>query len=264
MAGMQDLSLLAASVTAIAAGLLSFLSPCVLPLMPAYLSFITGLSAEELSASSEAGDRTATPQRVLRDAAAFVLGFSGVFILIGASAALLGRTLSGLEFEVAGLRITMVRIAGAVIVLFGLHLAGLFRIPWLYRERRMNVHTGPGPLGAGLLGAAFAFGWTPCIGPVLAGILTLAAAEGTVARGVLLLSLYSLGLAVPFLLMAVSFERALRLFSRVKRHFRAIELGSGALLVAVGLLVMSGRLTAFNRYLGFFNDWIISMEKWLL
>jgi cytochrome c-type biogenesis protein len=265
MTELQELSPFAASITAVAAGLLSFLSPCVLPLMPAYLSFVTGLSVEELARSSgEESERRDVARRLLGGAGAFVIGFSSVFILIGASAALVGRSLAGLEAELLGLRITPGRIAGLVIVIFGLHLAGVFRIPWLYRERRMNLQTGPGPIGAALLGAAFAFGWTPCIGPVLAGILTLAAAEGTVARGMLLLGLYSLGLAVPFMLMAVSFERALGLFSRVKRHFRAIEIGSGALLVGIGLLVMSGRLTAMNRYMGFFNEWIISMEKWLL
>jgi cytochrome c-type biogenesis protein len=233
--------------------------------MPAYLSFVTGLSIEELS-SAELGDeeKRALAPRVLRDATAFVLGFSAVFVLIGASAAILGRTLSGLETEVLGLRITPGRIAGLVIVLFGLHLAGLLRIPWLYRERRLSLQSSAGPAGAALLGAAFAFAWTPCIGPVLAGILTLAAAEGTVARGTLLLALYSLGLAVPFLLMAVSFKQALGVFARVKRHFRAIEMASGALLVGIGLLVMTDRLTALNRYLGFFNDWIITMERWLL
>jgi cytochrome c-type biogenesis protein len=226
--------------------------------MPAYLSFVTGLSLEELS-SAELGEeekRELAP-RVIRDATAFVLGFSAVFVLIGASAAILGRTLTGLETEVLGLRISAGR-------LFGLHLAGLLRIPWLYRERRMNLQINPGPAGAVLLGTAFAFAWTPCIGPVLAGILTLAAAEGTVARGIVLLGLYSLGLAVPFLLMAVSFKRALGLFSRVKRHFRAIEIGSGALLVGIGLLVMTDRLTSVNRYAGFFSDWIITLEQWLL
>lgn len=262
---MQELSPIAASLTALAAGLLSFLSPCVLPLMPAYLSFVTGLSIEELSAANlgEEEKRDLAPH-VVRDATAFVLGFSAIFVLIGASAAILGRSLSGLETEVLGLRITPGRIAGLAIVLFGLHLAGLLRIPWLYRERRMTLKTSPGPAGAALLGAAFAFAWTPCIGPVLAGILTLAAAEGTVTRGTLLLALYSLGLAVPFLLMAVSFKRALGLFARVKRHFRAIEIGSGALLVGIGLLVMTDRLTSLNRYLGFFNDFIITMEQWLL
>jgi cytochrome c-type biogenesis protein len=233
--------------------------------MPAYLSFVTGLSLEELS-SAELGEeekRELAP-RVIRDATAFVLGFSAVFVLIGASAAILGRTLTGLETEVLGLRISAGRLAGLVIVLFGLHLAGLLRIPWLYRERRMNLQINPGPAGAVLLGTAFAFAWTPCIGPVLAGILTLAAAEGTVARGIVLLGLYSLGLAVPFLLMAVSFKRALGLFSRVKRHFRAIEIGSGALLVGIGLLVMTDRLTSVNRYAGFFSDWIITLEQWLL
>jgi cytochrome c-type biogenesis protein len=261
----QELSLITASLTALAAGLLSFLSPCVLPLMPAYLSFVTGLSVEELAAASEEaeGGHSAGP-RVLRDATSFVLGFSGVFILIGASAAVLGRTLSGLEAELLGLRITPGRLAGVIIIVFGLHLAGVLRIGWLYRERRMAPQTRAGPAGAVLLGAAFAFAWTPCIGPVLAGILTLAAAEGTVTRGTFLLAIYSAGLAVPFLLMAVSFDRALGLFARVKRHFRAIEIGSGALLVAIGLLVMTDRLTALNRYLGFFNDWIMAAEKWLL
>jgi cytochrome c-type biogenesis protein len=229
--------------------------------MPAYLSFVTGLSMEELSA--EEGD----PERagnVFRSAALFVLGFSAIFILIGASAALLGRSVSGVEADLLGLRITPVRVAGVVIVLFGLHLAGVWRISWLYRESRIQVKERRGPLGAVLLGAAFAFGWTPCIGPVLAGILTLAAAEGTVASGTALLSLYSLGLAIPFLVMAASFGRALRWLGRVKRHFRAIEIGSGVLLVGVGLLVMSDRLTALNRSFTFLSEWILAVEQWLL
>lgn len=263
---MNELSPFAASATAFAAGLLSFASPCVLPLMPAYLSFVTGLSMEELAGKAGEGEGSGEDRgaQVLRDAAMFVLGFSAIFILIGASAAVLGRSVSGFQAELLGIRITPVRIAGVIIVLFGLHLAGVLRISWLYRERRVDVRSAPGPAGAALLGAAFAFGWTPCIGPVLAGILTLAAAEGTVARGVGLLGLYSLGLAIPFLVMAASFERALGWFSRVKRHFRAIEIGSGALLVVVGLLVMFDRLTALNASLGFLSEWIISVERWLL
>jgi cytochrome c-type biogenesis protein len=257
---MEELPPLAASLTALAAGLLSFASPCVLPLMPAYLSFVTGLTVEELSARPTG---TAGGRAIRRNAALFVLGFSVVFVAGGILASMAGRGLSGLGFEVLGNRVTLIQLAGAVIVLFGLHLAGAVRIPWLYRERRLRAQGG-GAAGAALLGAAFALGWTPCIGPVLAGILTLAASEGTVARGAALLSLYSIGLGLPFLLMAMSFDRASGWIVKLKPHFRAVEIASGALLVGVGLLVVLDRLTALNQAFAFLGRWVIAAEQWLL
>jgi cytochrome c-type biogenesis protein len=172
--------------------------------------------------------------------------------------------LRGVRLDVLGLELTPVHLAGLVIVVFGLHLAGLLRVPWLYRERRFRVEPSANFARAVLLGAAFAFGWTPCIGPVLAGILTLAAGQETLWRGTFLLALYSAGLAIPFVAMAASLDRFYAVFGRVKRYFRAIEIGSGALLVAAGLLVMTGRLTLFNRYLRFMSDLVLGLEKWLL
>lgn len=262
---MNEISLFASSLTALAAGVLSFLSPCVLPLMPAYLSFVSGLSLEELRlADAEAEAARSRRSRTLLGSVAFVAGFSAVFVALGASASALGQALGGLRWEVGGVTITPATLAGLVIILFGLHLTGALPIHWLYRERRFEVGEAAGPFAAALLGAAFAFGWTPCIGPVLAGILTLAAAQDTVGRGVFLLSLYSAGLGLPFLAMALSIDRFFRLFGRIRRHFRAIEIVAGLLLVGVGLLVMTGRLTLFNRYFMFLNDLIIRLEEWLL
>ncbi len=259
---MQDASLLAAAATAFAAGVLSFLSPCVLPLMPAYLSFVTGVSLEDLR------ERPATDaprsRRLWIGSLGFVAGFSAVFVALGASATFIGRLLAGLRFEIFGLAITPVTFAGLVIVAFGLHLLGVVRIGWLYRERRLHVDAAGNALSAALLGAAFAFGWTPCIGPVLGGILTLAASQSDVGRGVLLLAFYSLGLALPFLAMSASLERFFRLFARVRPHFRAIEVTSGVLLLAVGLLVVSERMTLLNRYFAFLGDLVIRLEETLL
>ena len=258
----NEFSLVAAVLTAFAAGLLSFLSPCVMPLMPAYLSVVSGLSIEELRARDTA--QMAPRNHVMLGALGFVLGFSVVFIAGGATATVLGQFVQGFRLEIFGWTVTWTTIAGLVIILFGLHLMGLLRISWLYRERRLQVQGTGSVLRTALLGAAFAFGWTPCIGPVLAGILTLAAGQETVWRGVLLLSFYSLGLAVPFLLMALSLERFFGFFSQVRRHFYAIEVGSGALLVVVGVFVMTNYLTAFNRYFAFLTDLVLWLEKSLL
>jgi cytochrome c-type biogenesis protein len=259
---MQDISLLAAAATAVAAGVLSFLSPCVLPLMPAYLSYVTGMSLEDLRRGPPtSGIRS---RRLWIGSLGFVGGFSAVFIALGASATVVGRLLSGLRFEVLGATITPVTFAGVVIIAFGLHLLGVVPIPWLYRERRLHVDAAGSALSAALLGAAFAFGWTPCIGPVLGGILTLAASQTDVGLGILLLALYSAGLALPFLAMSASLERFFGLFARVRPHFRAIEVGSGLLLLAVGLLVVSERMTLLNSYFGFLGDLVISLEEKLL
>ena len=193
-------------LTAFAAGLLSVLSPCVLPLLPAYLSLVSGISVEELRSE---GSADAVRRRVMLASFAFVLGFSAVFVLLGASATLLGRVLRSFRLEVFGLEIGVAQIAGVLIIVMGLHLTGLIQIPLLYREKRFEGPKGPTSLiGAGLVGAAFAFGWTPCVGPILGGILTLAGARETVLEGMGLLTVYSAGLAVPFLLAALE-RRAL-------------------------------------------------------
>lgn len=226
-------------VSALAAGILSFLSPCVLPLVPAYLSFLAGTSIADLKTNA-AGVRG----RVLRSAVAFVLGFSLVFILLGATATTLGRWLSGSAFWLE-------RAAGAAIAILGLHLTGLFRIPFLMREQRLH----PNFAGAGLgqafgVGAAFAFGWTPCVGPILAGILALAGTQETLAQGIVLLGAYSAGLGLPFIAAALAINPFLAWMKRWQRFFRWVEIGSGLLLLAVGAVMLAGRMAQVSAWFG--------------
>lgn len=224
------------------AGLLSFVSPCVLPLLPAYLGYMTGLTAEELQGSQDAAART----HVLGRSAAFVLGLSLVFAALGASASAVGQLL-------AQYQATILRVAGLVVVLFGLHTLGLIRIPILYQERRLagtGSIGGDGTyLGALLLGAAFAAGWTPCIGPFLAGLLALASQEQTVGQGMLLLFVYGLGLGAPFLLAGLALGRSLRLLHALKARMYALEVVSGLVLVGMGLLIFSDRLSLISVWL---------------
>ena len=249
-------------LTAFAAGLLSVLSPCVLPLLPAYLSLVSGISVEELRSQ---GSEVAVRRRVMLASLSFVLGFSLIFVLLGASATLLGRVMRSFRLEVFGVDIGIAQIAGVLIILMGLHLTGLIQIPLLYREKRFEGPTRPTSLfGAGLVGAAFAFGWTPCVGPILGGILTLAGARDTVLEGMGLLTVYSAGLAVPFLLTAWSVERFLGALRRLRDHFRTIELVSGALLVVVGLLVLTDQLTRMNQYFFFLEEIVMKLEEALL
>ena len=249
-------------LTAFAAGLLSVLSPCVLPLLPAYLSLVSGISVEELR--TQATEREVR-RRVMATSLAFVGGFSAVFVVLGASATLLGRVLRSFRIEALGTSIGVAQIAGVVIVAMGLHLLGVLRIPWLYREARFEGPNRPtGPIGAALVGAAFAFGWTPCVGPILGGILTLAGARETVLQGMGMLTVYSAGLAVPFLLAAWSVERFLGALRRLKAHFGTIERVSGALLVVVGVLVLTDQLTRINSYFFFLEDWVVRLEEALL
>jgi cytochrome c-type biogenesis protein len=253
--------------TAFAAGVLSVLSPCVMPLMPAYLSLVSGLSVDELRAS---GGPAAPPQaaalrrRVMLGCVGFVAGFSTVFVLLGASATAIGFLLQTWRVSLFGVEVTAVQIAGVVIVAMGLHVMGWLPLPWLYRDARLGRALQPkGFLGTYLVGAAFAFGWSPCVGPILGGILTLAAARETVYGGMALLAVYSAGLGIPFLLAGMSVERFFGAFQQVRRHFRGIELASGALLVAVGLLVATNRLAVLNDYFLFLADWVETAEGWL-
>jgi len=221
---------------ALAAGVLSFLSPCVLPLVPAYLSFVTGMSLEELE---EGSDR----RRTLTYALLFTFGFTLIFVMLGASASFLGQFFRYYDQWIA-------RIGGVVIILLGLHLAGVFRITPLLREKRVHVADRPaGYLGAVGVGMAFGAGWTPCIGPVLGAILTMAWVQETFWSGVGLLSVYSLGLAVPFLITAVAVDRFLAAFARFRRFLPAIQVGSGILLVILGLLLVTGAFTALASWL---------------
>jgi len=248
--------------TAWVAGLLSVLSPCVLPLMPAYLSLVSGVSVEELRARASEG---AVRRRVMIAALGFVGGFSAVFVVLGASATVAGRWLRAFRVDLFGLEIGIGQIAGLVIVAMGLHLIGALRIPALYRERRFE---GParaaGPLGAALVGAAFAFGWTPCVGPILGGILTLAGARDTVGQGMALLTVYSSGLAIPFLIAAWSLDRFLATLGRLRAHLGKLEVAAGVLLVAVGLLVMTDQLTRLNGYFRFLEELVVRLEEALL
>ena len=232
-----DASLAPALMVATVAGILSFLSPCVLPIVPPYLAYMAGASMEDMQAS-RGPDR-----RIVRAALFFVLGLSTVFLMLGMAASAFGRVFLAYQREMAML-------AGAVIILFGLHFLGVLRIPLLYREARIDAGAKGGtPLGAYLLGLAFAFGWTPCIGPVLGSILSLAAQEGSVERGMLLMGFYAAGLGVPFLLTAIFLRSALGLMAGMKRHMGTIEKVMGVLLVAVGVMMLTGAFTDLSFWL---------------
>jgi cytochrome c-type biogenesis protein len=233
----DQVTLLAAFI----AGVLSFISPCVLPLIPGYVSFVSGVSLEEMRGGGAASE--ASRRQVLITSLAFVAGFSLVFIALGASASAVGK------FLFARLPL-LERIAGAVIIVFGLHTMGVFRIAALETEKRVQTRKRPaGPLGAVLVGIAFAFGWTPCIGPILGGILVVAGAKETVREGVLLLAVYSLGLGIPFLLTSLAIDRFFAVSKRIRRHYHTIELVSGGLLVVVGLLIFTHQLTVITQRL---------------
>ena len=247
---------------AFAAGMLSFLSPCVMPLMPAYLSLISGLSVEEMEdAVGDEGLR----RRIMTACLGFVAGFSSVFIALGASATAVGRLLRTWHVEILGVELGVSQIAGVVIILMGLHIAGLLPVHLLYREARVQVGTKRRSLiGTYLVGAAFAFGWSPCSGPILSGILTIAASRETVMQGVGLLAVYSAGLAVPFLLTGWSLEYFFRVFHRIKHHFRKLELVSGTLLITIGVLIVTDQFTRLNNYFVFLNQWVSKLEQILL
>ena len=230
-----DASLAPALAVAGLGGVLSFLSPCVLPIVPPYLAYMAGSSMEELS-DGDGG-------RGVRAAVYFVLGLSTVFLLLGLAASALGRVLLAHQRE-------MGIVAGAVIALFGLHFLGVLRIPLLWREARVDARTAGGSaLGAYLLGLAFAFGWTPCIGPVLGAILALAAQDGSAARGLVLMAAYAAGLGLPFILTALFLRRALGVMAGLKRHMAAIERAMGVLLVGVGLMMLTGGFSDVSYWL---------------
>jgi cytochrome c-type biogenesis protein len=244
---------------AFAAGLLSVLSPCVLPLMPAYLSLISGLTVEELQDHEHDGTLRA---RVMRACVGFVLGFSTVFVLLGIGAVSFGRFVRTFHFDVFGVEIGFSQIMGGIVILLGLHLAGLTPIRMLYRDTRMQFNINRyGFPAAFVVGAAFALGWSPCIGPILASILSLAAVKDSAWEGAALLTIYSAGLAVPFLLAGWSIEAFFAGFARVKHHFRKLEIGSGIILVGVGVLLLTDRLSWLNSRFSFMADWVNAAEK---
>jgi cytochrome c-type biogenesis protein len=232
----QEVTLLAA----FAAGFLSFVSPCVLPLIPGYISFISGLTLEEMRGTTT--QRSSRPQ-VLLASVAFVLGFTVVFVAAGASASALGK------FIYAQSPI-LEKIAGTVLVILGLHMMGVFRIRLLENDKRIQTQRKPaGPIGAFVVGTAFAFAWTPCIGPILGGILAMAASRESVGEGMQMLAVYSLGLGVPFLLTSLAIDRFFAAAARIRRHYRMIELVSGGLLILVGLLIFFDQFTLIAKYL---------------
>lgn len=232
-------------VGAVLAGLLSFLSPCVLPLVPSYLAFVTGMSLEELR---EGGRRHAA----VANAALFVLGFSTIFVALGASASFVGQFVRDYDRLLEW-------VGGVVIIVLGLHLTGIFRITALLREKRMALGSSPvGYLGAFGVGMAFGAGWTPCIGPVLGAILGYAVVQDTYWAGMTLLTAYSVGLAVPFMAAALALERFLTIFARFKRYLPVVEKASGLLLIVLGLLLLTGRFTQLAGWLNqFAPEWLL-------
>lgn len=225
-------------VVAFTAGVLSFLSPCVLPLVPSYIGFLTGLSLDEMSSRRRVA---------FTHALAFVLGFSLVFLVLGASATALGRVLN---YH----RVWLERLGGVLIIFFGLVCLGVVKIRALQAERRLHLQNKPlGYLGSVIVGMAFAAGWTPCIGPILGGIFTLASASDTVGRGMALLGSYSAGLAVPFLIAAWAVDGFLEWFQKFRRYLPWVMRASGALLVLVGVLLLTGQFTRLAGWLQTFT-----------
>jgi len=237
---METVTLFAAFI----AGILSFISPCVLPLIPGYLSFVSGVTLDDMRGTGAVA--VAPPgarRRAVIMSIAFVLGFSLVFISLGASATAIGALLME-HLSLLG------KIAGVVIILFGLHMMGVLRIGWLYNEKRMQTSGKPaGFFGAMLVGIAFAFGWTPCIGPILAAILAVAATQESVGEGVKLLAVYSAGLGVPFIATSLAINKFFAASARIRKHYHTIEVVSGVLLVAVGILIFTNRFTIIAQFL---------------
>lgn len=224
---------------ALIAGLVSFLSPCVLPLVPPYLVYLTGATIEHIESD---GSASAPRRAVMLSAALFVLGFSTVFVLLGASASLIGELIRAWSAQLSIL-------AGIVIIAMGLHFLGLTRIGLLMREGRLPIPKPVGLWGAYVMGLAFAFGWTPCIGPILAAILSIAAAEATVAKGAGLLAVYSAGLGIPFLIAAFMVEQFSVLFARMKKHLVTIERAMGVLMIITGIGFLTGAVSSVSIWL---------------
>jgi len=226
-------------VAAFTGGIISFFSPCVLPLLPVYISFMSSISLEELHSNAAIAVRT----KVLVNSIFFILGFSFVFVLLGASATYLGQLL-------LTKLILIQKIAGIVIIIFGLHLIGLFRIKFLLYEKRLHKeYKKMGMVTVFLLGVSFAFGWTPCVGPILAGILGIAATKENVSQGIFLLSVYSLGLGLPFFLTALATDRFLGYFNRLKKHLRIVEILSGLFLITIGIMIFFDFFTLISSFI---------------
>lgn len=226
---------------AFAAGLLSFISPCVLPLVPPYLCFLAGVTLDQLTGDEPQAQVPRLP--IVLASLAFVLGFTTVFVVLGASASVIGRVVMS-YLDIFGY------IAGAIIIVMGLHFLGVFRIGLLYREARVHVERRPaGLFGAYFIGVAFAFGWTPCVGPVLAAILFVAGTEDTVASGAALLAVYSLGIGLPFLLASLFAGPFMALMRRFRAHMDKVEKTMGALLVLTGVMFLTGQMATLSYWL---------------
>ncbi|QSV45651.1 cytochrome c biogenesis CcdA family protein [Geobacter benzoatilyticus] len=221
------------------AGLFSFLSPCVLPLIPSFITYITGLSFSEIQAEHPTHE---VRKQTILHTLLFIAGFTFVFVLLGASATFIGGFLQE--------HMDIIRkVGGVLIIIFGVHVTGLVPINLLLGEKRVTVHRKPaGYLGSFVVGVAFAAGWTPCIGPILASILMVAATEGTVSRGVLLLFIYSMGLAIPFFLSSLAMHQFLTVFNRFKKHIRIFEIVTGVFLIIVGIMIFSNYLSVLSRF----------------
>ncbi len=232
-----DAALMPSLFVALLAGVISFLSPCVLPIVPPYLAYMGGISMSEMT------DDKVSNKPAIFAAIFFALGLSTVFIFLGFAASAFGRVF--LQYQEL-----MGQIAGGVIVIFGLHFLGVFTIPFLQREARLDAgDRGGSAFGAYILGLAFAFGWTPCIGPILGAILSMAAQEASIARGTLLLATYAIGLGLPFIIAAIFINRAIGVMNRFKRHMGVIEKTMGGLLVLVGLMLITGAFSSFSFWL---------------
>jgi len=248
----MDSSIGFAIVMAFFAGLLSFLSPCVLPLVPGYISIISGFSLDQLKGKVH---DASLKRSVMLSSVMFILGFTISFVALGATATAVGKLLLT---RMPYLRV----IAGIIMIVFALHVLGIFRIKALYQDTRMHsLQTSGGMIGALVLGFVFALGWSPCLGPILSGVLGLASEQETVVRGMFLLFVYSAGLGVPFLLTSLGLNRFLSFYNRFKRHFRALEIVSGILILGVGVLILTDQMTRLNSYFQWMSDFEYRIEE---
>jgi len=237
MPGAENISIF----VAISAGFISFLSPCVLPLIPSYIAFITGISIEELSQEENLRQ---VRKKVIANSLMFILGFSLIFIALGASVTFVGTFLSGniRWFEIIG---------GVLVIILGIHFTGIFRLKFLDREKKIHLKKKPlGYLGTCLVGLAFGAGWTPCVGPILGAILTMAATTQNIFKGIVLLAFYSAGLGLPFFLSAIILHKFFEYFKTIRKYFKVIAVVGGMLLIIVGILLISGYFSSISAFLG--------------